>query len=182
MTTYPTTPATLTIASAFAGSILRNYREAGFIQGTAIVRDVARTAMTFNVDRRVRKLDFKTCKTLSTAGVQTALVTADVLQVLPIAAEVDQLGNVQAETIVGGALRVIRAASAGATNTITVQVGATAISAAINCLATGVTVINTALPLITTVADTVDFVLTGTTSPVFDALVELDIFILPARG
>jgi hypothetical protein len=182
MTTYPTTPTVLTIQSAFAGSILRNYREAGFVQATAVVRDTNRVEQTMNVDRRFRKLDLKTCKTLSVAGVQTALVTTDVLQVMPVAAEVDSAGLVQAELIVGGALRVLRVASAGATATITVQVGATAISAAINILALGVTVINTALPLVVTAADTIDFVLTGTTSPVFDALVELEMYIQPSRG
>lgn len=172
MATYPTTPATLTLESAFAGSILKDYRDSGFVQGTAIVRDGSNCPKQ-SVDNRIisRTLDLKTVKTLSTAGVQTALVTTDVLQALGLSA---------GDTIVGGTLRVIRAASAGATNTITVQVGATAISAAINCLATGTTAVATAVPLPVTATDTVDFVLTGTISPVFDALVELTLEIIPA--
>ena len=173
MATYPTTPTTLTQASAFAGSILKNYRDGGFTQATAVVRDVNRTFQSVEVQRIGRKIDFKTVSTLSIAGVQTALVTTDVLQVLPIS---------PGDTILNGTLRVIRAASAGATNTITVQVGATAISAAINCLATGTTVVNTAVPLVTTAEDTVDFVLTGTTGPVFDGLVELVLNIQPTRN
>lgn len=172
MATYPTTPATLTLDSAFAGAQLRDYRDSGFVQGTAIVRDANKVKQSVDIQKVMRQIDFKTVKSLSTAGVQTALATADVLQVLPVG---------PGEVITGGSLRVIRAASAGATNTITVQVGATAISAAINCLATGTTVVATALPLTVPAADTVDFVLTGTTSPIFDGLVELTLFIQAAR-
>lgn len=173
MATYPTTPTTLTLDSAFAGAQLRDYRDSGFVQSTAIVRDANKVKQSVDIQRVVRQIDFKTVKTLSVAGVQTALVTTDVLQVLPVG---------PGEVITGGSLRVIRAASAGTTNTITVQVGATAISTAISCLATGTTVVNTALPLVVAAADTVDFVLTGTVGPVFDGLVELTLFITPARG
>jgi hypothetical protein len=173
MTTYPTTPTTLTITSAFAGAELKNYRDGGFTQATAIIRDVNPVKQTVDVNRILRKLDFLTASTLSVAGVQTALVTTDVCQVIPLS---------PGDVILGGVLRVIRAASAGATATITVQVGATAISAAINILATGITNVATAVPLAVAVDDTVDFVFTGTTSPVFDALVELELYVIPSRG
>jgi hypothetical protein len=173
MATYPTTPTTLTLASAFAGSILKNYRDGGFTQGTAVVRDVNRPFQSVEVQRIGRKIDFKTVSTLSVAGVQTALVTTDVLQVLPVST---------GDVIQNGTLRVIRAASAGATATITVQVGATALSSTINFLATGITAVNTATPFAVTADDTVDFVLTGTTSPVFDGLVELVLSIMPTRN
>ena len=173
MATYPTTPTTLTLTSAFAGSILKNYRDGGFTQSTAVVRDANKPFQTVEIQRIGRKIEFKTVSTLSVAGVQTALATTDVLQVLPVS---------PGDVITGGTLRVIRAASGGATNTITVQVGATAISAAINCLATGTTAVATAVPLPVTVDDTVDFVLTGTTVPVFDGLVELVLNVLPTRN
>ena len=174
MATYPTTPTTLTSLSAVAGAVLKDYRDSGFVQATAVVRDALNPVkQSADVYRIVRKLDLKTVKTLSVAGVQTALVTTDVLQTVPLS---------PGDTVVGGTLRVIRVASGGATNTITVQVGATAISAAIDCLTLGTTKIATATPLPVTTDDTVDFVLTGTTTPVFDALVEVVLVVHPSRG
>ena len=173
MATYPTTPTTLTIVSAFAGSILRNYRDGGFTQGTAIVRDVNKPFQSVEVQRVGRKIDFKTVSKLSVAGVQTTLATTDVLQVVPLS-----LGDI----IQSGSLRVIRAASAGATATITVQVDATALSSTINFLATGITGFNTACPFAVTADNTLDFVLTGTTSPVFDGLVEVILNLQPTRN
>jgi hypothetical protein len=173
MATYPTTPTTLTLDSAFAGAILRDYRDSGFVQGTAVIRDVNKTKQSVDVRKVTRQVDFLTAKTLSVAGVQTALATTDVCQVIPIG---------PGEVITSGSLRVIRAASGGATNTITVRLGATEISAAINCLAAATTVVATALPITVTSADTVDFLFTGTTVPVFDAKVELSLEISSNRG
>ena len=176
MTTYPTTPTTLTITSAFAGAELKNYRDGGFTQASAIIRDVNPVKQSADVYRVIRKVDFLTAATLSVAGVQTALATTDVAQIVPLS---------PGDVILGGTLRVIRAASAGATATITVQVGATALSAAINFLATGTTALTLALPYINAATgsdDTVDFLFTGTTSPVFDGQVELELTIIPSRG
>ena len=172
-TTYPTTPTTLTLTSAFAGAILRDYRESGFVQGTAVVRDVNRSKRSADVYRLLRKIDFKTVSTLSVAGVQTTLVDGDTVQVLPVSA---------GDEIVGGTLRVVRAASAGSTNTLTVKVGATALTSAVSTLTTGTTAFSTGVPLPITSDDTVDFLVNGTTGPVFDSLVELVTLIAPARG
>jgi hypothetical protein len=173
MATYPTTPTTLTLLSAFAGSILRDYRDSGFVQGTAVIRGTRNTQQSADIFKLGRQIDLLTAKTLSVAGVQTALVTTDVLQVLPVDANT---------TISQGSFRVVRAASAGGTATATVQIGGTALSAAINLLATGTTVVNTNTPIVVSANDTVDLLLTGTTSPVFDALVELELITFPNRG
>lgn len=173
MATYPTTPATLNITTAFAGSILRDYRDSGFVQGTAIIRDQFFPKEDWTGRKISRKIDLLTAKTLSTAGAQTALVTTDVIQALPVSA---------GDVIEGGSLRVIRAASAGGTATATVKLGATSISAAIDLLTTGTTVIATATPIVVSADDTVDLLMTGTTSPVFDAKVELVITKHANRG
>jgi hypothetical protein len=173
MATYPTTPTTLTLTSAFAGSILRDYRDSGFVQGTAVIRGVRNTQQAINTNKVGRQIDLKTARTLSVAGVQTALVTADVLQVVPVDKD---------SAITGGIFRVVRVASAGGSATATVRLGATALSAAIDLLALGSTVINTATPIIVSADDTVDLLLTGTTSPVFDALVELELTTTVNRG
>lgn len=170
MTTYPTTPTTLTLASAFAGSILRDYRDSGFVQGTAVIRDSYHTKHDWTGRKISRRLDFLTAKTLSVAGVQTALVTTDVVQAIPLTG---------GEVVTGGSLRVIRAASAGGSATATIKIGGTAISAAIDLLATGLTVVNTATPIVVASDDTADILMTGTTSPVFDALIELTLFVEP---
>lgn len=173
MTTYPTTPTTLTLLSAFAGSILKDYRDSGFVQSTAVIRGTRNTQQGDHVNHVARQIDLLTAKTLSVAGVQTATVTGDILQVLPVDA---------GTSISGGIFRVIRAASAGGSATATVQIGGTALSAAINLLATGSTVMATNVPIIVSAADTVDILLTGTTSPVFDALVQIELTTVVNRG
>ncbi len=173
MATYPTTPTTLTLTSAFAGAILRDYRDSGFVQGTAVIRGTRKAQQSVDIFKIGRQIDLKTASTLSVAGVQTALVTTDVLQVLPVDKDT---------AITGGIFRVIRVASAGGSATATVKLGATAISAAIDLLTLGSTVVATAVPIIVSADDTVDLLLTGTTSPVFDALVELELIVTPNRG
>lgn len=174
MSTYPVTPTSNTLANDVVGAILRNYRDGGFVQGTAVVRDVNKTNQYDSRRELSRKFDFKTATFVDVSGVAATPATADVVQLVPVDA---------GDVILSGSLRVIRAASAGGSATATVQIGSTALSSAINLLATGTTPFNTACPIaVGASADTVDLLLTGTTSPVFDALVELVLSNQPNEG
>jgi len=169
--TYPTTPTTLTLTSAFAGAILDDYRESGFVQGTAVVRDANLSKRSADVYRLVRKIDFKTVKTLSVAGVQTALATTDILQVLPLSA---------GDTIVGGSLRVITASGSSVENII-VQVGSTALTTSVDTLTLHTQTFSSNVPLAITSKDTLDFLMTATSAS-FSGKVEVVALIAPARG
>jgi|GEM_PF-5122314 len=171
---YPVTPSTNTLANDVIGAILRDYRESGFVQATAIVRDV--TKANQNCDRKElsRQFDFKTAKFVNAAGAAATPATTDVVQCIPVD---------KGDVLINGSLRVIRAASAGGSATATVQIGSTALSAAIDLLTLGTTAFATNCPLaVGASADTVDLLLTGTTSPVFDALVELVLSNQPNEG
>lgn len=170
---YPVAPTTVTLANASVGSIMRDYRDSGYTQGTSIVRDINPVKQSVDIDVVRRKFDFKTAKFVDASLAAATPATTDTVQLIPVDAST---------SILGGSLRVIRAASAGGSATATVKVGATAISAAIDLLTTGTTVVATATPLMVSANDTVDLLLTGTTSPVFDALVELVLNTQPNRG
>ena len=172
MAVYPVAPTTVTLANAAVSSIMRDYRDTGFVQGTSVLRspDPIRQAVSIDVLRR--KLDLKTTKQVDASLAAATLATTDTIQAIPVDA---------ATVILGGSFRVLRVASAGGSNTATIKVGGTAISAAIDMLTLGTTVVATSTPLVVAANDTVDILLTGTTSPVFDAQVELVLNIQPNR-
>lgn len=173
MATYPVTPTTATLDNVLSVAVPRDFRDSGWVQGTAIAKDASASGKVFQnlySQHIVRKFDLKTGVYKAADLSSATLATTDVIQACPVN---------KGDVIVGGVFKVLRVASAGATNTITVQVGSTAISAAIDCLTLGSTKIGTAVPLPVTANDTVDFLLTGTTNPVFDALVEVTLFVEP---
>lgn len=178
MATYPITPTSATLENCLTVAIPRDFRDSGWVQGTAVVRENATATnskifQSYDCERITRKINLSKVAAKTAGLVAATLATTDVLQIMPLSA---------GDVVVGGTLRVLTAASAGDTNTITVRVGATAISAAVSCLSTGITAVATAVPLGVTADDTVDFLLTGTNSPVFDAVVELTLYVSKSRA
>lgn len=172
MTTYPTTPTTLTLASAMATGILRDYRESGFVVGTAIVRSPDRPRRDWTGRKIVRKFDFATAKPLTVAGAAATVVSGDIVQHIPIDIN---------EVITGGSVRIIRANTAAAsTATVTVNYGNTAISGAVDLkgAAGAMTVVDTATPIVVAATDTVDLLFQGYTAT-FDGAIEVAIYIQP---
>jgi hypothetical protein len=171
--TYPVTPTTATLANQTVGAILVNYRDGGYVNGTSIVRDVNKPFQSDHIDEKGRVFDFKTATFVDANLAAATPATTDIIQTIPLDSS---------DVITGGSLRVVRVASAGGTNTATVKIGATAVSGAIDLLTLGTTVLTGAsFPIALAATDTADLVLAGTTSPVFDAKVELILHTQPNR-
>ena len=172
--TYPVTPTTLTLANETVGAILTNYRDGGYVQANAIVRDVNHPFRSVHVEGKGRLFDFKTATFVNAGLVSTSSpATTDVLQILPLDST---------DVITGGSFRVVRAASSATTATCVVSVGATAVSGAIDLKTLGTTALTgTSFPLALSAADTADITLTGTGGPLFDGQVELILHTQPNR-
>ena len=172
--TYPVSPTSATLDNVLTVAVPRDFRDSGWVQGTAVVKDATVANKTFQaaeVQRIVRRFDLKTGVYKDASLAAATLATTDTIQVV---------GLSKGDIITGGLLKVLRVSSGGATATITVKLGSTAISAAIDTLALGNTAVATAVPIAVTANDTVDFLLTGTTTPVFDCQVELVLFVVPS--
>lgn len=172
--TYPVSPTSATLANVLTVAVPRDFRDSGFVQSTAVVKDTTAAHHTFQspeFQRLVRRLDLSTVAFKDASLAAATPATTDVIQVIGVS---------KGDVITGGVLKVLRASSAGDTATITVRVGTTNLSSAVSTLSVANFSIATAVPFVVAADDTVDFLLTGTTSPVFDGKVELVLFVAPS--
>lgn len=177
-TTYPTTPSTATLANQQLGAILYDYRDTGFAQGTAIVRDTNRIKQTVDIQRVSRILDFSTAKFYSTASAAATFNPSgpDVAQLMLLGA---------GDYITGGKIVVKRASTITGTAVATLKLGATSISATdvdlkavtgtVYAIATG----TPTAPLAS--ADTVDLIFGTSTAISFDGALEIILYVQSAR-
>ena len=172
MATYPLSSlSSASVDLLNQAAILKNYRDGGYVQATAVVKDGNLPKRSMDVGRQIRALDMSTVKSnTSLGGATPSFAIADVLQIAPVS---------PGDVIIGAVLRVTRAAG-GVCNLNIGTAGGSNLFSNVSAAATGTFQVMLTSPIYVSADDTVDLTFAASTVN-FDAAVELELIVVPAR-